>query len=461
MSRNLMRSSFDVCPDRPLVQELLDAETRHVPDVMREDVHPQLSVDQIGAERYTSAAVHAQEVEKIWKKVWQMACREEEIPEVGDYIVYDICDMSFIVVRSAPDQIRAYHNSCLHRGRQLKVGEGSDSQFRCPFHGFTWSLQGELKHVPAQWDFPQVDKKQFCLPEAKVGTWGGFVFINPDPQSTISLEDYIKPIPEHFARWRFDRCYKAVHVAKIVRANWKATQEAFMEAFHSPDTHPQIIVYTADTNSQYDVFDPEGHVNRAIHPMAVPSPSLDNVQAQEIVDAIVATSGRMDQTTNDLQVPDGMTAREFMAEINRKAFGAMAGEDFSDVSDAELLDAIVYNAFPNFAPWGGYNPNIIYRFRPNGNDPDTSVMEVMILMRYPKDQPKPDPVPVHWIGVDDSWTKAPELGALGEVFDQDMGNLPYVQRGLHASATGKVTLAHYQESRIRHFHEVWERYIAA
>src|SRR5690606_32117327 len=152
-----------------------------------------------------------------------------------------------------------------------------------------------------------------------------------------------------------------------------------------------------------------------------------------------------------------------MAEVNRKAFGAMGNEDLSPMTDAEMLDAIVYNVFPNFAPWGGFNPNIIYRFRPNGDDPNSCIMEVMILLPFDKSGPRPAPVEVNWLEPEDSWTKAPELGALGEVFDQDMGNLPYVQRGLRALAAenGKVTFARYQESRIRHFHGLMQAYLQA
>lgn len=454
------KTSYDACPERPLVQDLLDAETRAVPDVLRVDVHPDIGLDRVDAARYTSHAFHRLEVEKMWKKVWQMACREEDIPEAGDYVVYELCEMSFVVVRTESGAIKAFHNSCLHRGRQLKTQDGSDHQLRCPFHGLTWTLDGTLKELPSKWDFPHVDEKKFCLPEARVGTWGGFVFINPD-RNAGSLEDYLKPLPEHFKRWKFEDCYKAVHVAKIIRANWKATAEAFMESFHVLDTHPQIMIYTADTNSQYDVFGADGNVNRAIHPMAVPSPRVRDAKDQAIVDAIVETSGRMDGGTEALVVPEGQTARQFMADVNRKVFGSMSGDDYSNITDCEVLDALVYNVFPNFAPWGGFNPNIVYRWRPNGDDQNSCIMEVMVLMRAPRDKPRPQPVPVHWLGEDELWTAAPELGALGGIFEQDMGNLPYVQRGLQASATGTVTFAHYQESRIRHFHHLLDKYLNA
>ena len=89
---------------------------------------------------------------------------------------------SLIVVRTAPDEVRAYINSCLHRGTMLRTQGGCVKQFRCPFHGFTWSLEGKLIQIPGEWDFPHVDKSKMSLPEAKVGLWGGFVFVNFDPQ---------------------------------------------------------------------------------------------------------------------------------------------------------------------------------------------------------------------------------------------------------------------------------------
>lgn len=118
---------------------------------------------------------------RLWKRVWQMACREEDIPNAGDNIVYDIAGMSFIVVRTAPGSFKAFYNACLHRGRMLReAGSLRAAEFRCPFHGFAWNIDGTLKHVPCEWDFPRLRREEWCLPEAKVGTWGGFVFINPD-----------------------------------------------------------------------------------------------------------------------------------------------------------------------------------------------------------------------------------------------------------------------------------------
>jgi Ring hydroxylating alpha subunit (catalytic domain) len=151
-------------------------------------------------------------------------------------------------------------------------------------------------------------------------------------------------------------------------------------------------------------------------------------------------------------------ARAALAEINRRSFQRSFEGDFSDATDAELLDAIVYNVFPNFSPWGGLAPNIIYRWRPNGRDVDSCIMEVMLLKRIARGAARPPPVPVHWLGAEQAWAEAKELPILGAVIDQDMHNMPWVQRGLRASATGEVQLGLYQESRIRHFHRTLDRY---
>ena len=125
--------------------------------------------------------------------MWQFACRVEHIPEPGDYIVYEIADLSFVVIRTDTGEIKAYPNACLHRGRRLKDHDGHCSELRCPFHGFAWALDGELADVPASWDFPHVAARaddDFHLPECKVGTWAGFVFINPDPDAE-PLDDFL------------------------------------------------------------------------------------------------------------------------------------------------------------------------------------------------------------------------------------------------------------------------------
>jgi nitrite reductase/ring-hydroxylating ferredoxin subunit len=164
-------------------QELLDADSRpeNVPVTLRWQGNEHLGSTDIPRRRYVDRAYHELEKERLWRKVWQMACREEDIPDVGDTLVYDICDLSILVVRSAPGEIRAFFNACLHRGRQLKEGDGNNAELRCAFHGYCWNLDGSLKQIPCEWDFPHVDRAEWDLPAVQVGTWQGFVFVNPDP----------------------------------------------------------------------------------------------------------------------------------------------------------------------------------------------------------------------------------------------------------------------------------------
>lgn len=437
-------------------QDLLDADSRpeNVPPVLRWQSWEFLGDADLPRERYTSREFHELEKERLWKRVWQMACREEDIPEVGDTCVYDICDLSILVVRSRADEIKAFYNACLHRGRQLREHDGNAHELRCAFHGFCWRLDGTLKQVPCEWDFPHVDPSDpaWSLPEVRVGTWGGFVFVNLDPDAE-PLEEFLGDLPEHFQKWPLEQRYKAAHVARVFRANWKVVQEAFMEAFHVVATHPQLLPGIGDANSQYDW---KGNYSRAITPNGTPSPHLSwQPTEQDMFDAM--SDRRLDEPPA-VTIPDGHTARSVAGEGGRRRLRAVLGERADQLSDAEIADNFYYTLFPNFHPWGAYN-RIVYRFRPYEDRHDMSVMECMLLEPYDLSQPKPPAVPIRWLGPDDDWTEAPELGMLARVFNQDTFNLPKVQKGL-ASLRKGITLANYQETKIRHFHHLLSQWVA-
>lgn len=433
-------------------QELLDVDTHTVARSLRLVSPMAPGPTYVPVEQFTSAEFHRIEVEKLWKRVWQMACREEDIPGVGDHIVYDIAGLSILVVRSEIDRIRAFHNVCLHRGRKLVDGQGTGAEeFRCSFHGFAWSRDGSLLHVPCRWDFPQIEDDKFALGEVKVDRWGGFVFVNLDPECG-PLSDFLGDLTDHFEKWPLEKRYKQAHVAKVLHCNWKLAQEAFMEAYHVVATHPQLLPGIGDANSQYDVF---GNFCRAITPNGTPSPHLKwEPTEQQMIDAMTDRSLDQDPT---LTVGDGETARVVAGRARRELLRPVLGPGADELSDAELDDSIYYTVFPNFHPWGAYN-RIVYRFRPYGNDHTRSIMECMFLSPYAGE--KPSAAPIHWLGEDDDWTNAPELGLLARVFNQDVFNLPQVQAGLEAINVPTVTFANYQETKLRHFHALLEEWIA-
>jgi hypothetical protein len=161
----------------------------------------------------------------------------------------------------------------------------------------------------------------------------------------------------------------------------------------------------------------------------------------------------------DVSPTDPLDVRNKFADNARRKLTRASGRDLSDMSNAEVVDVIQYFLFPNLVPWGGHGVPICYRFRPYRNDPERSVMEIMLLFAKAEDGSHPPPAKPHWLTEDQNWSDAPELGSAGFVADQDTENLRRIQRGLRASHKPGVTLANYQESRIRHFHQTLDSYM--
>ena len=421
------------------------------PEDLRAPQHYPASAAEIPIERYISREWHLLEREHLWRRVWQMACREEHLPEVGSYVVYEIAGDSYIVVRTR-DGIRAYVNACLHRGRALKDYDGRCSEFRCPFHGFTWRLNGTLRWTPAPDEFPSVaaDRASWDLPEAKVGTWAGFVFINPDPDAA-PLQEFLGPMAEQFTRWDFEHRYLQAHVAKLLRCNWKVAQEAFDEGLHVGGTHPQSAPYVGDSNGAVDV---DGYFARQISPSGTPIDDLPVEPAEvEILRRMLDV-----REGEDLPIPFSQqtTARDSMAIAARERWRTVLGAAVDQISDAELVDHWNYAVFPNFHPWGAFN-RIVYRFRPNGDRHDECIFEVMFLTPYVGE--KPPTAPITWLGFDDPWSKASELQTLALVMEQDSFNMEKVQRGLQTTRRPYVTMASFQEGMIRWRHDLLTEWV--
>ncbi len=460
------RGPMDVarCPG-PGWEDILAADDIQPPAFMAEDRYEYLGSEAIDASRYHSPEFFEAEKTKMWPAVWQFATREEDLPEPGDYVTYENVGRSYLIVRQEDGSIRAFHNVCLHRGRKLKTDCGSAEKFVCPFHAFTWNTDGTLNSIPCRWDFGHLSDDQMKLPEANVARWGGYVFVR-DAEEGPSIEEFLAPLPEFFERWRHEDCTTVAWVGKVVKANWKIVMEAFMESYHAYATHPQLMPFTGDANAAYHVLG--DHVNVNYTPFGTMSPHVQqhDLPQQWIVDEFVKYNGRSadnydpEKDDYNIAVPTGLTARQALGQAMRKTSERTFGGDYSKVSESELLDALVYNVFPNFAPWGGFMPNIVYRWRP-WPDENACLMEVRVLARVPAGQPRPAGVPMHLLGEDEDWSDAPELGVLGGVVDQDMENMELCHEGLKASKNQRVELGDYQEVRIRHFHQALDRYLNA
>ncbi len=448
-------------------EDILASDEIAPPAFVAEDQYQYLGSEPIDAARYYSPEFFKAEIDKMWPNVWQFAAREEDLPEPGDYVTYDNAGRSFLIVRQDDGSVKAMHNVCLHRGRKLKTDSGSADQFLCPFHGFSWNKDGSLKNIPCRWDFGHLPDEKLQLPEATVAQWGGYIFVRDNPEGP-SIEEFLEPLPEFFKRWKHEECVTVAWVGKVVNANWKITMEAFMESYHAYVTHPQLMPFTGDANAAYHVLGE--HVNVNYTPFGVISPHIEaqakaeNWPEQRIIDEFRKYNGRSadnydaDKDDYAISVPAGKTARAALGATMRDVSSKQFGGDYSQVSESELLDALVYNVFPNFAPWGGFMPNIVYRWRP-WPDQDKCLMEVRVIARVPEGQARPHGVPMHLLSDDETWSDAPELGVLGAVVDQDMTNMELCHEGLKASKNQAVELADYQEVRIRHFHQTLDHYL--
>lgn len=468
--------------------------------------------------RYTSRAYHELEKKRLWSRVWQMAAHEDDFPNVGDVVPYDIADRSYLVVRVAEDAYKAFYNACLHRGRKLRECRARGlGELRCPFHGWTWNLDGTLKQIPCAYDFAGLKREEESLPEVKVGRWGRFIFINPDPECQ-PLEAHLGDLASQFELLPYDRRYKIAHVGKVIRANWKTVQEAFMESYHVLMTHPQILTGGAhDLCTKYDAF---GNYSRAIRCGALESeglPSWEPIETdgyrrlrhplngwlyEDLGDGVVKVTtpkgvtgkfsaaaewiqGELTDANPHLclwvggrQLPNagGMTSDPDLLAKVRERLGPDASRSAisaelqrlmlkdalpalaDGIPDIELSSSIYLTVFPNWHPWGSFN-QINYRFRPNGDNHEECIMECMYLAPIPEHGEYTPVSEIHWLGVDDDWTEAPELGMLAKIFNQDLRNLPYVYQGMKATAREHVRLGDYNELKLRHFHELYDQWV--
>jgi phenylpropionate dioxygenase-like ring-hydroxylating dioxygenase large terminal subunit len=441
------------------VQDLLDKDSRSVPDFLTTHSYSFLGDADIGYERYTSREFFDNEVDRMWSRTWQWACRDEHIPDPGDYVVYDVGPYSVLVTRTESGAITAHRNSCMHRGTKLKPSHssGTSQGIRCPYHGWEWNLDGTLKSFPCEWDFPHVAPEDVGLSPVRAETWGGFVFINLDPDAQ-SLLDYLAPLPEHIDSKVFEDRYVAQHIQKELNCNWKIASEAFLEAYHVMETHPQLMRANGDANTQYDFYG--DHVSRLINVAGTPSFMLEGtLTEQEILDVFLV--GDRDDVTEKLVVPEGGTARRVMAQQFRDSVGA-TGPDLSEVSDSEIVDSIAYFVFPNQQFFSGVSFPIVYRFRPLGMQHDRTLFDLILLKPRPTDGTPVQPAEPVSLKVEESYTTVPGIDPyVGHVFDQDTGNMQAAHEGALASAKSGGTLGNYQEVRIRHMHQTLDKYLAS
>ena len=210
---------------RAVVKEIIEADSRPGTAILREERPGWFGDHDIAVARYTSRSFHELEKQRLWDRVWQMACREEEIPEVGDTTLYEICDRSILLVRSAAEEIRAFWNSCRHRGWQLAVRSRLSPPAPLPLSTAspgTWTARSpSCRHRGTS---RRSTSSSSASASSRVGVWAGFVFVNPDPDCD-DLMTFLGDLDEHFAEWTLEDRYIEGHTAKTTRRTGRSRRK--------------------------------------------------------------------------------------------------------------------------------------------------------------------------------------------------------------------------------------------
>jgi Rieske 2Fe-2S family protein len=203
---------------------------------------------------YVSPDLFEAERERIFYREWFCAGREETLPAAGDTLVLDVAGESVLVVRTRAGDLRAFYNVCRHRGSRLVEPPSGDAAFaptvrlsgsiRCPYHAWTYGLDGELLSASHLGALDAADKAAFSLYPVGLETWGGFVFVNLSPEAATSrgltLAAQLGPIPGRVARYPLAALRTARQIAYDVRANWKVLAENYNECYHCGPVHPEL-----------------------------------------------------------------------------------------------------------------------------------------------------------------------------------------------------------------------------
>ena len=195
---------------------------------------------------YYSTEVWEQEKEALFFQDWFSIARVEEVAEPGDFLTRDVIDQSVVVTRNKQGELRAFYNSCAHRGTRLCDGEGSlkSGVIVCPYHAWTFDADGKLLGTPNVHEEEGFDKTRYPLFSVAVDTWEGWIFVNLAEQPRMDLQAFIDANPQ--GKWDFQRYgMPGLRVGKSityeVEANWKIILENFNECLHCPSVHPELV----------------------------------------------------------------------------------------------------------------------------------------------------------------------------------------------------------------------------
>jgi phenylpropionate dioxygenase-like ring-hydroxylating dioxygenase large terminal subunit len=428
----------------------------------------------VPVEAYISEEYVRAERDKLWRKVWLQVGRVEDLPEVGSYLTFEILDDSIVVVRTATDKIRAYHNVCSHRGRRLvdtppgaRHACGKKQMFICAYHGWRFNLDGENTHIPFKEDWKEcLTAENTRLTEVKLDTWGGWIWINMDPGSE-SLREYLDPIPEMLDPFQLQNMRVRWRKWGVFDCNWKVAMEAFNETYHVATTHPEFnkygtfrgwaraqgkhshIGYDApkdmDANQQAKLrLGSEGDPRISTAEMQVYTWEKANTNTTEtLVNAARRLKDELPEGT-----PGDKVLKHWLASARRD--DEARGVVWPTVDPQHVgKTGTAWQVFPNFQIGHAVNNMLCYSARPYGYNPDKCIFEGAVYELFPKGQePQTE------------WTFSPATAeAWCYVLSQDFSNMAAVQQGMKSLGFRGPRPNPYMERTTANLHRNLARYM--
>ena len=215
---------------------------------------------------YLDESIYEQEKQKIFYCNWHYAGHLSQLSKSGDYLTASVADESIFIVRDQDETLRGFYNVCRHRAHQLLEGSGNTRNIVCPYHAWSYALDGELRHARNSEKVPGFDKSEFCLQPVRVDTLCDFVFFNlyPDAESLDShAPGLAQDIQERIPELGNLRLIESLSFGSAIAANWKVVVDNFLECYHCAPAHPDFVSLFDMSSYQLDTF---GNWSRQLQP---------------------------------------------------------------------------------------------------------------------------------------------------------------------------------------------------
>ncbi|ARN74112.1 aromatic ring-hydroxylating oxygenase subunit alpha [Oceanicoccus sagamiensis] len=419
---------------------------------------PDLGNERIASDRFSSPEYMKQEWSKLWRTVWNIGPRIEEINAPGDYVIHELGEESFLFVMGKDNKIRGFYNVCQHRGNRLVMGKPCDSAkfFKCAFHAWSYNTDGTIKGVPNPDTFPQfkdgLPKEELGLEEIRIDFWGGWIWFNLDGKAEPLL-DFLGELPEQLAPYQIENMRLLEYKTFLWDSNWKVACDAFNESYHFRGLHPQILKWS-DEMAKIELH---GIHSRMINKYGTTSsPYTGAAEVFPELKEWMAYNG-MDAESYEGAPEDVWKAKTAFSRSIQDQPHITA--PYKDMTDEQLTDVYHYFIFPGFAmnvfPEGVNG----FRYRPHETDPNKMYYDLILLVHYPEGQQIPCERKFFKEKVRyDQIADTPISYIITDVLQQDADNVSINQLGLKSEGFRGMYLGD-QELRVRHFHKTLDSYI--